>query len=306
MLSDPFEDEGCGFHHCGPKVSQLLQALRSEGITVGLEARRVDGTVFASSGSDRCFYAASTIKLAVLVALLRAVERGEVSLGDLVEVTEEFPSAVDRSPYRLDPDDADHELFDRCGAQVSVADLAEAMIVVSRNEATNLLLPLAGGPDGVSRVASALQAPQVVMERGIGDRAAAAAGLSNTVTAAGLVALMLALARDRAGSPASCARMRAVLSHQQLRQGIAAGLPEGSVVASKSGFVTGIVHDVGLVMARDRPSYALAVLTEGASSKQAGEEAIAWLAAAIHDDARLASRPISSGSAAPPGPVVAR
>jgi beta-lactamase class A len=305
-MSSRVEDEGCGLDHCGPKVSSLLRALRSEGITVGIEARRVDGSVIAASGSDHRFYAASTIKLAVLVALLRAVERGEVHLGDLVEVTEEFPSAVDRSHYRLDPEDVDHELFDRFGAQARVGDLAEAMIVISSNEATNLLLPLAGGPDGVSRVASALGASELLMERGIGDRAAAAAGLSNTVTAAGLVALMLAVARDQAGSATSCATMRAVLSRHQLRQGIARGLPEGSVVASKSGFVTGIVHDVGLVMARDRPSYALAVLTEGVSSKEEGEDAIARLAAAIHDDAHLFRRPISVEGATAPSPVVAR
>lgn len=249
-------------------------------------AQRLTGAVLEATRPDEVYYAASVIKLPLLFACYRAADRGEIALTDPLEVTTSFRSVHDARPYTLDPDDVDAELAARAGGTATVAELAERMVVVSSNEATNLLLARLGGPVVVTGVARALGAPSVQMQRGIGDHAAAASGRANTITAAGVTSLLLALGCDRAARAASCARMRGVLERQQLRDGIAAALPPGVVVASKSGWVTGILHDAAIVSGADCGVYAVTILTEGFATEEAARAGLHEAARRVHALAR--------------------
>ncbi len=53
-----------------------------------------------------------------------------------------------------------------------------------------------------------------------------------------------------------------VLHGQHFRSGIPAGLPREARVAHKTGEISTIAHDAGLVYLSDRKPYAVAVLTE--------------------------------------------
>src|SRR5216684_2103369 len=53
---------------------------------------------------DRWFHAASTIKVAVLLAVFRAADEGRLGLDDSLHVRNRFISAADASPFRLSPD----------------------------------------------------------------------------------------------------------------------------------------------------------------------------------------------------------
>ena len=59
-----------------------------------------DGTVLAAQHADDAFYAASTIKLLVLSALLHSVTAGRLALTDEVLVAEDF-TGHDGRPFRL-------------------------------------------------------------------------------------------------------------------------------------------------------------------------------------------------------------
>src|SRR3984893_5787247 len=52
---------------------------------------------------DRWFHAASTIKVAVLLALFRARDEGRLRLDDSLHVRNRFFSAADGSRFRVDP-----------------------------------------------------------------------------------------------------------------------------------------------------------------------------------------------------------
>ena len=56
--------------------------------------------------------------------------------------------------------------------------------------------------------------------------------------------------------------MLAILHRQQFRSGIPAGLPREARVANKTGDISTVAHDAGLVYLPDRKPYAVAVLTE--------------------------------------------
>ena len=65
-----------------------------------------DGTVLAEHESARPFYAASTIKLHVLLAVLRAADAGTLDL-DHEETSRHTFTGVDGRPFTLDGDHVD-------------------------------------------------------------------------------------------------------------------------------------------------------------------------------------------------------
>jgi beta-lactamase class A len=96
------------------------------------------------------------------------------------------------------------------------------------------------------------------LERGIGDAAAEDAGLTNTVSAADVGRLFDAIAIGRLGPPDG---MLSTLFAQQRVEDLAAGLPPGTRVAHKNGWVTGVRHAAGVVFPDDAPPFVLAVCT---------------------------------------------
>lgn len=251
-------------------------------IFAGFDAHldRTPGTVSAYLGSldatpawtrhpDTTHYAASTMKVAVLVALYRALEAGRLAPDTAVPVRNEFdsaqPGAARFSCTRpVHPDD---DVWDRLGGTAPLRWLAERMIVRSSNLATNLLLDQVGLP-AVADVWARAGARHSSTGRGIEDFAARAFGITNLVTTADLAALLrsLALGATRPGplaTTASCAAMLDILVAQEHREDLAAGLPAGTRIAHKNGWVRGVRHSVGVVYPDDAPPYVLAVCSTG-------------------------------------------
>ena len=77
-----------------------------------------------------------------------------------------------------------------------------------------------------------------------------------------------------------------VLLAQEHREDLAAGLPEGTRIAHKSGWVRGVRHGAGLVLPDDAPPYLIAVCatTDLAGDDQVEDDACRLLA---HVSARV-------------------
>ncbi|NLU77582.1 serine hydrolase [Micromonospora sp. HNM0581] len=217
--------------------------------------------------AEATHYAASTMKLAVLAALHRAAEAGHLDLDTPVEVDNVFTSArPDAPPYSCRRAyDNDAAVWDHLGGRASLRWLAERMIVRSSNLATNLIIEHVGLP-AVAEVWRLAGAQHSVTGRGIEDFAAREAGISNLATAADLAALLSAVATGatRPGpvaSPAGCVAMLDVLCAQQIRQDIAEGLPDGTRLAHKNGWVRGVRHGAAVVYPADAEAYLLVVCT---------------------------------------------
>ncbi|MGH9061553.1 MAG: serine hydrolase, partial [Acidimicrobiales bacterium] len=135
----------------------------------------LDGAVREAVEPDRQFYAASTMKLAVLIEAYRRHDAGQLDLELEVPVRTTFTSVADGSSYVLDDDEVDHELAGRSGASMPVLQLIERMVTVSSNEATNLVLDLLDLGE-VTATAHRLGATRTHVRRPIGDMVARAAG----------------------------------------------------------------------------------------------------------------------------------
>jgi beta-lactamase class A len=214
---------------------------------------------------DRWFHAASTIKIAVLACLYATLGERRLTPSHRLHVRNRFFSAADGTPYQVLPSrDADAEVYRSIGRTMQIGDLARHMIGVSSNLATNVLLDFIG-VDRARRILAAAGIAGIDLVRGVEDDRAFDAGISNQVTASGLVGLLRAILEGRVGSDQHTAEMIDVLCGQAFNSGIPAGIPAAvratARIAHKTGEISTVTHDAGVIFLAGRPPYALAVLT---------------------------------------------
>jgi beta-lactamase class A len=227
-------------------------------------------TIQWSYNGDHYFHAASTMKLAVLLGVMREVERGDLTLDAPVHIRNRFTSIINNEPFMLDLGrDADPDVYGHLGKTLSVRELAYWMITKSSNLATNLLVDIVG-IGNVQQALEELEIDGVKILRGVEDQAAFNAGLNNEVTANGLLKLLRIIADRKAYSAEASEEMLNIMLEQQYRSGIPAGLPKAARVAHKTGNISTVHHDAGIVFLEGREPYVLVVLTQFAAETGRG------------------------------------
>src|SRR3989442_1748697 len=167
-------------------------------------------------------------------------------------------------------------------------ELLELMITRSSNLATNILIERVGAARAQAS-ARTLGAWSIQVLRGVEDGKAYRARLNNTTTARDLGVLLAAIAGRRAASPASCDTMLAILGRQECTEGIPAGVPPGTRVAHKTGWIGEVVyHDAAIVHPATGRSYGLVVLTGGIKQDSVASDLVADLSRMVYDGAALA------------------
>lgn len=242
--------------------------------------RMLDGSGELLYRPDVEYHAASTMKVPVMIELFRQARGGRIKLDDQLPIRNEFHSIVDRSVYTLSAeDDSDAELYKKIGGSMSYRELCEAMITVSSNFATNLLIERLGARN-IQATTNALGAPGMHVLRGVEDSKAFEKGLNNTTTARALLTLMEKIAKGQAVDPAASEEMVAILKRQKFNERIPAGLPAGVAVAHKTGEITKIQHDAAIVFA-ERP-FALVVLVRGIEDAKLGSKLAADITRVVY------------------------
>jgi beta-lactamase class A len=230
---------------------------------------------------DRWFHAASTIKVAVLLAVFRARDEGRLRLDDSLHVRNRFFSAAGGSPFHLNRDsDAMPELYESIGRTAKISGLAEEMITASSNLATNLLLDFLG-VEYARKVLRDAQVDGVELRRGVEDHAAHEQGINNEATANGLLTLLSAIRGDFLSSEGKQDVIRILLS-QRFDSMIPAGLPAHATVAHKTGEISTACHDIGIVYLPEREPYIAVILTEFDPEREGRREMVAAISEAIY------------------------
>jgi beta-lactamase class A len=278
-----------------PSLPSNLDALRSriESIAQKSNARAVavalhdtETGVELRYEADRWFHGASTIKVAILLAVYGEIDSGRLVPQSRLHVRNRFLSAYDGSPFRVLADrDADSEVHAAIGKTMRVNELALHMIATSSNLATNLLLDLIG-LDAVQRTLDRFGLTGLDVKRGVEDERAFQHGIINRVTADGLVALLGLIAEERAYSPQLSREMLDILHQQEFKKGIPARLPREVRVAHKTGDISTVAHDAGVVYAPGRKPYVIAILTEWTPDVGSRSSTIASLSHAVYEHLR--------------------
>jgi beta-lactamase class A len=256
-----------------PLESRVHALITASGAEVAVAFRTLDGSSELLIDPDKPFHAASTMKVPVMIELFRQAEAGILKLDEPIPIRNEFRSIVDGSPYKLSVgDDSDREVYANEGRAMSLRALNEAMITVSSNFATNLLIERLD-VQKVRQTVTKLGADGMQVLRGVEDSKAFEKGLNNSTTARGLLVLLEKLGRGEAVSKAADAEMVEVLARQKFRDAIPAGVPPGTRVAHKTGNITRIHHDAAIVYG-PKP-YVLVVLVRGIQDQKVSGPLIA-------------------------------
>ena len=229
------------------------------------------------------FHAASTMKTPVMIEVFKQAREGPLHLDDSVIVRNEFRSIVDGSRYSLDlGDDSDDSIYRRIGQKASVRELVEHMITLSSNLATNILIGLVN-PDRVTATMRELGADSIRVLRGVEDSKAFQQGLNNTTTALDLLMVMKAIANGQAVDSSTSAEMVRILLNQKFNDKIPALLPKGVRVAHKTGNITGVEHDSGIVFLPDGRSYVIVTLSKDLPNAEQGKRVLAEISRIVYN-----------------------
>lgn len=273
-------------HRDTAKLAERIDAIRSDAGTVALAVavRDVETSMEFDYESDRWFHAASTIKVPILVGVFGAIHAGELLPQSRLHVRNRFRSAHDGSIFRVEPErDANAAVHAAVGKTMQVRELAFHMIATSSNLATNLLLDYVGLQSMQRTFADLGVEDGIDLHRGVEDNAAFEAGLSNRVTASGLARVLKLIAEERAFSRTLSREMLDILHAQEFNSGIPAPLPKRTRVAHKTGEISTIAHDAGVVYLHDRKPYVLVVLTEWESGTSGRQQTVAKVSEAVYE-----------------------
>jgi beta-lactamase class A len=229
------------------------------------------------------FHAASTMKTPVLAEVYKQAAEGKFFLSDSLIIKNEFKSIVDGSPFSLDStDDSETELYKHIGEKRTISFLLHQMIIVSSNFATNLIIELVDAKN-VSATMQQLGAKDIHVLRGVEDGKAFERGLNNTITAHGLMTLFEKIARGETVNPAASQAMINILLDQKFNDIIPAQLPANVKVAHKTGSITGVHHDSGIIILPNGKKYVLVLLSKNLKDEKAAIKAMANVSKLIYE-----------------------
>jgi beta-lactamase class A len=216
----------------------------------------LDGTTWWEQDADEPVLAASMMKVPVAMAA------EGIDLDREVPVHADFDSVVAGERFELTEDgDQDPDTWAELGATQTLRELRRRSIVLSGNLATNRVIEQTG-KSAVSEVM-----PQV--RRMISDQPATDAGIVNAASARQWGELLGRVPDE----------VEDVMRAQTYRSGIPAGLPDGTPIANKTGWIDDHTHDLAIVRPAGEEPFALVVLVRMAGvTTDEGNAQIAELA----------------------------
>lgn len=236
-----------------------------------------------SINGSQIFHAASTMKVPVMMEVFLQIHQGKFKLTDSILIKNNFKSIVDSSMFTLDAtNDSDPELYKLIGTKQPLIILLERMIDMSSNLATNLIIDLVGAQE-VNNTMKKLGVKNLKVLRGVEDQKAFDMGLNNVTTADDQVILYEKLAKGKFVNKAISRQMIDILSKQKHNEIIPAQLPANILVAHKTGSITGVEHDGGIIFLPDGHKYILILLSKNLPNQNEGISTLANISKLVYD-----------------------
>jgi beta-lactamase class A len=193
-------------------------------------------TPLYSHDADEPIITASLYKLAVLTEAERRVDTGELHYADIITI---------------EPEDITEDgSFELAGTELSLDEALEAMITISDNGAALALWHVLGA-ENINATLARIGVKDFHVFLDWNE--------DNVATPRAVGTLLTLLAKRQLISPAASDRMLARLERQQINDRLPAGLPEGVVVAHKTGNLPGLTHDAGIIFTPSGPRVVVAM-----------------------------------------------
>ncbi len=288
------------------KIEKITQGLVGR---LGVAAQELSSGLNVSINGDETFAMASAYKIAIATKVMDRVDKGELSLDQMVDVPHDMYVAgevaiAERFPYP--------------GVQFSLANLIYPMITESDNTATDVCMGLAGGAAAVTEnlrrlgindfrvdrltreilmdfyglpatspeaIAEAISKNPALVPAQVDPNPDFEADPRDHTTPNAYLKLLLAIDSGTAMSSESREFLLGVMSRTRTGAGRLRGmLPKGTPVAHKTGTTGGVANDVGYITLPDGRRFAIAVFTNSSKTPASDRErAIAEVARALYD-----------------------
>ena len=244
--------------------------------------------------ADRVFPTASSIKIAVLLELYRqdqearAGAKGKARLDDI---------------YTFDPKDLVEDSQIMAGLTAGVTrvtnrDLAQFVVAVSDNAATNVLIDRVG-MQNVNATLRSLGLTKTMLRRKMIDIAAARRGDENVSTPQEMTRLLEMIYKGKALNKELTDQLIKQLKTLKKDNYLSYELPADVELADKPGSLDGVRNDVGIIFAQNRP-FAIAVMTAYDRDEKAAERAISEVALEAYHYFEMRGKTSEYGRILPP------
>jgi beta-lactamase class A len=230
------------------KTESRLQEIvnRTRGV-MGLSVLDLTTNERIDVNADLAFPQASAIKIPVLMEVYQQAQAGKFNLTEARRIEKQDKTGGSGILFELGDGTV----------QMTIHDLCILMILVSDNTATNMLIDLVGIPN-VNQTLLTLGIKNTRLQRRMMDSAASLRGDENLSTPADGVRLMELLHKGEFINRAVCDDILSILKKPK-QTNLAAGLPEGTSIATKPGNISGVATEWAIVYLKHRP-YIVAIM----------------------------------------------
>lgn len=233
--------------------------------------------------SEEMFHAASTMKTPVMIEAYRQDAEGKINLEDSIVVKNSFKSIVEGSAYSMDiRRDSGDKMYDRIGKNATYYELVYDMIINSSNLATNIVIEQLG-PKNVMKTMYNIGAHSIKVLRGVEDMKAFDLGMNNETSANDLMVIYEHIANGTAVNSVADSNMIKILLDQTYKSIIPKKLPKSVKVAHKTGSITGVFHDSGIVFLPDGRKYVLVILSKNVQYPGKAKEMMSDVSKMVYD-----------------------
>ena len=208
-----------------------------------------------SVNGDKKVLSASMIKLLILAELMKKIFENKFSLSDTVMMANFMKIGGDGVLKELNT-----------GHHFTLKELATLMIIVSDNQATNILIDFLG-MENINQLGKELDLKETFLGRKMMDAEARKKGYDNYTCADDISLLLKLIYQEKLINKEASQLMLDILLRQQQGERLQRYLPSDIKIAHKCGDLDNLENDGGIIWLGDR-AYILVVLTNGMPNLQ--------------------------------------
>ena len=208
-----------------------------------------------SINGDKKVLSASMIKLLILAELMKKNSENKFSLSDTIMIENSMKTGGDGVLKELNS-----------GHHFTLKELATLMIIVSDNQATNILIDFLG-MENINQLGKELRLKETFLDRKMMDIEARKKGYDNYTCADDISLLLKLIYQEKLINKEASQLMLDILLRQQQGERLQRYLPSDIKIAHKCGDLDNLENDGGIIWIGDK-AYILVVLTNGMPNLQ--------------------------------------
>ncbi|BAZ69098.1 MAG: class A beta-lactamase-related serine hydrolase [Pelatocladus maniniholoensis HA4357-MV3] len=248
------------------KTNVQSLASANPNLTPGVFVVDLENGSYVDINASASFPAASTIKVPILLAFFQDVDAGKIRLDEMLTMEKEM-MALGSGDMRYKP----------AGSQFKALEVANKMITISDNTATNMLIARMGGIEALNQRFRSWGLNTTVIRNQLPDLDG-----TNTTSPKELGNLMAMVSQGNLISMTSRDRILEIMRNTVRNQLLPTGLGQGATIAHKTGDIGTMLADAGLVDLPTGKRYIVAVMVKRPNNDPSAEKLIGSISKAAY------------------------